>query len=595
MALKGIQNIDLESAGSATEVTKTQLDTLVTNSTLVPGTLYKIGVHPELYNDGVTNLTTILIRAATTNKLELQGHGLFYTPKYSQPDANMGIWTATGVVYATGNKTAWGGYMWNNLTGAVGSATNRKTLDATNWAKLPFTTTDYNLAVDTIHYEYSSDNIVMREDAIGNVVFASSIHNTAMQGGYGLTAISAFQWGNKPTGLYTSGTFNNKIYDSFFEGINLKGVINNNELREWCTFVGNTVAKDGEFTFNIVENRCTIQNNTIGTLTGITDNFLYFYSTINTNTLGASSYGIRHNRLYSQSTMNSNTFIAGVSAAGLRQNTLDIVSSINSNTMNFASTIYMNSLTSSTINSNVMSSISTGQNAYIYKNTLSDAAINSNQINGTIAGNMPGITGNSLKGSNFSGAHLFPATISNNNLQGDSRVEGNTLRNSTIQNLLTLADVKGFDLNNFVLDFSNIILSTSLLNAKADANSLEYIFSKTFVGGTGGGSVGEISIPHMPVPIGFFFEEVLVRVDTTLVETANANFNLGMSIDGYSTGLGGATGDVGTLNTNVITKYILGTSGYTRASVLQRIYLEVGGASVTSGAVTIIVRLAKIS
>jgi hypothetical protein len=78
--------------GGAISVTKTALDVLVASNGLVPGTYYIIsGVDVNLYGG-----TTILIQAATTNTLELAGHGIFYNPKYintqATPNNGYGIW-----------------------------------------------------------------------------------------------------------------------------------------------------------------------------------------------------------------------------------------------------------------------------------------------------------------------------------------------------------------------------------------------------------------------------------------------------------------------------------------------------------------------
>jgi hypothetical protein len=74
------------SGGSTTptQVTITEVNTLILTSTLIPGTLYEIsGVHPTLYDDGTTSGTTIFLTALTNNKLTIDGQGIFYNPKYT--------------------------------------------------------------------------------------------------------------------------------------------------------------------------------------------------------------------------------------------------------------------------------------------------------------------------------------------------------------------------------------------------------------------------------------------------------------------------------------------------------------------------------
>ena len=55
--------------------------------------LYEItGVYPTLYNDGTTSGTTVYLRAISDSKLEVQGMGKFYNPKYNQSVDGFSIW-----------------------------------------------------------------------------------------------------------------------------------------------------------------------------------------------------------------------------------------------------------------------------------------------------------------------------------------------------------------------------------------------------------------------------------------------------------------------------------------------------------------------
>jgi hypothetical protein len=81
-----------------TNKTKSEIDTLISTNTLIPGTLYKItGVHPTLYNDGTNSGTSIYLTSLTTNTLSKEGHGEFYNPKYNKSiitfGAEWGIWS----------------------------------------------------------------------------------------------------------------------------------------------------------------------------------------------------------------------------------------------------------------------------------------------------------------------------------------------------------------------------------------------------------------------------------------------------------------------------------------------------------------------
>jgi|GEM_PF-6701871 len=85
--------------GSAISVTKSELDNLINNNSLIPGAYYKIsGVHPSLYDDGPLSGTTIFLQALTENTLFKEGHGLFYNPKYDQSIDGFNIWNSKAFI-----------------------------------------------------------------------------------------------------------------------------------------------------------------------------------------------------------------------------------------------------------------------------------------------------------------------------------------------------------------------------------------------------------------------------------------------------------------------------------------------------------------
>ena len=214
--------------------TKAEIDALITANELVAGAIYQItGVHPTLYDDGTNSGTTIYLKAIENNKLETQGTGLFYNPKYDQSVSGFGIWenkmygtfsnvvgvfdylnkesvtadnSATGLIladgmiqwvsgdwsaatsivgdvsgatadvsdfvtptYGIGDKVIWGGYSWTNNTGAVGSSVDVLNLDTTNWSKDIYDTINYNIAYDLIEYDYVNDMIIRRYESSSNV------------------------------------------------------------------------------------------------------------------------------------------------------------------------------------------------------------------------------------------------------------------------------------------------------------------------------------------------------------------------------------------------------------------------------------------
>jgi hypothetical protein len=275
----------LTSSQSLLTVTKAELDTLITNETLIPGQLYKVtGVDTALYGG-----TDILIKAATNSELELSGHGIFYNPKYlnsiTTPNNGYGVYNnyvfysltsrvntinngeivtanngATGKFrtygalelltgdwssaasfsvgaksavitiistpssYSIGANVIWGGKHWTNKTGNIGTITDAFTLDSTNWELVPFNETDYNVEIDEISYDYQNDLIVSRKDRWNNnVTFTKDIIV-----GYSRSPIKGFQWGNYPEDNNTNtdispGVTNNTVNNSLLDCINFRG------------------------------------------------------------------------------------------------------------------------------------------------------------------------------------------------------------------------------------------------------------------------------------------------------------------------------------------------------------------------------------
>ncbi|RKR11582.1 hypothetical protein C8C83_3322 [Flavobacterium sp. 90] len=81
--------------GSTISVTKSELDNLINNNSLIPDANYKIsGVQPSLYDDGTNSGTTIFLQALTENTLSKEGHGLFYNPKYDRSINGFNIWNS---------------------------------------------------------------------------------------------------------------------------------------------------------------------------------------------------------------------------------------------------------------------------------------------------------------------------------------------------------------------------------------------------------------------------------------------------------------------------------------------------------------------
>lgn len=136
--------------------------------------------------------------------------------------------------YTAGNKVKWGGKVWQNLTGVVGSSVNKYTLDGTNWSEIAYNETDYVVTWNEITYDITNDFITSRRDNLGNVVEQSFDNYNNLSG---FIAIKDFQWGN-------TEIVSNQCIESLFETINHKGdSIESNMITGGCYIEGNTFGR----------------------------------------------------------------------------------------------------------------------------------------------------------------------------------------------------------------------------------------------------------------------------------------------------------------------------------------------------------------
>lgn len=129
------------------------------------------------------------------------------------------VTTSTGYVsvaqYNIDDKVIWGGRVWENLTGAVGSTedpnppTKQLYLDVTNWSFVTYNTTDYQLVWDLIEYEYEFDNISFRKDATNEVRCNNAWFSSVDSWRY--NNINRFPWGHP---LVSNVKISNSYLDS---------------------------------------------------------------------------------------------------------------------------------------------------------------------------------------------------------------------------------------------------------------------------------------------------------------------------------------------------------------------------------------------
>lgn len=648
------------------EVTKTQLDTAITNSTLIKGATYKVtSVHPTLYSDGVNTGTTIYVVALETNKISTNGVGEFYNPKYNTAVNDFGIWNnisymtatapltgvlrpgeiitanngATGTLvsgfsnnriiftvtsgdwttatsatntggvstnlsvpvirsYAIGAKVIWGGYTWTNTTGLVGASTSIFALGA-DWTKVPYDIVDYNLVYDNIDYDYVNNIIIKRTDNLANTVdyeFADLAYlaTKSIPG----TPISCFQWGNR-------FSQRNRVHSGCIENINAMGEVMGNELYGQSIMTNNfmfhttpLVEQNNMFIYqNILRSKSEMRNNVIVDNAAIYRNTLSIASTMNSNKIYFNCY-IHDNILDVTCGMNSNE----IRRALFVGNNLRAVSNINSNVsnQNAGHIQYNNLYRGGTISSNTINGIyvqsSASDRCFIFNNTVNTSNINNNIINIVPNGRTVQICANTLLGDNNQDIPIRVSQINGCTITGN----GNTyirmcqLKTSQINNAVIdnpANDFRYIDLEDYVWNFANVTSTGRLDGIKANSKSITGSFLVNFGGGAGTGAIGNLTIPSLEAPTGYFIEEVIIDVKTALVGVG-AVLNLGIAVDNTQSGINDTTGDIATLNTAGITKIIHST--FTKATATRAILMEVKTAVITSGSIGITLRLSKL-
>jgi hypothetical protein len=366
--------------------------------------------------------------------------------------------------YSAGAKVIWGGYSWTNLTGAIGSANNIVTLDATNWSKNVYDTANYNIAVDEIEYDYSNDWITKRHEVLGNNTVVCTKSNFT---GFAPTyhPIAVFQWGN-PYTAYTSptrivGMGNNTIENSYVETVDFRGAyffdnrVFNNSTVSGNYFLGVTGVYSNKLdratitgnyltTFNSVaallnqntaEQGASITNN-IGNFT-ITDNLMYKAALISGN-ISYATLNIAENKLFAYSNQQCQI-------------------NTNKSTGTSANAIMGNIIYNGSINTN-----------WLQRSGMSSSLIITNTIqnNGHIDNN------NFTSGSSISFNYVHASSVTFDSLTA-SQISNNIIYNAKINN--DTLSVTNSHINN------NKFFGISFVNKKLTATTpaINYVFDST--------------------------------------------------------------------------------------------------------------------
>lgn len=232
------------------EVTEEQFNTLVSENKLIFPTTYKLtNIQNGLFvttnsNNNYSSLNVLLLNCPTTYEtISLNGNSW------------KGIWRNTKTANIN-DLFIWGGVVWKNKTGSIGSAIDYVTLDSTNWEYIDrnnFTNNEYVSKSFLCYYDFEYSWINYLQDEHSNIIGVDYHLNQI----YNLTFNPSLQtdW-NVMTDSNITFT-NNQL---FFVANNLGNVIsnkthgfivnNNNNVfdNKFCTLIANN---DGEIFENI--------------------------------------------------------------------------------------------------------------------------------------------------------------------------------------------------------------------------------------------------------------------------------------------------------------------------------------------------------
>lgn len=228
--------IPVASYSGIISLTYNQIVAAAAADSLIPSALYQISDRGDL---------GLFFQAISVNQLAKEGQRMMLCPSVytiSTTDAYGNVWK--GVWYssatpAVGNLMIWGGLVWRNRTGSIGTAPTNLALDTTNWevvAKASYTNNEYTVKVFDVTYDLITDWISEQKDTLGNVIGCSKTYWTASALGGNPCDLtdwnSGRMWDNKVWAVFnnavvSTGTSFGKIYNNRNIGAIYKNIAQN--------------------------------------------------------------------------------------------------------------------------------------------------------------------------------------------------------------------------------------------------------------------------------------------------------------------------------------------------------------------------------
>lgn len=368
--------------------------------------------------------------------------------------------------YNSGTFVRWGGQIWENISGSIGSDVsgsygfpNGYVLSPSDWQV--YTSSEspsfYNSTPDLVIYDLDKDIITYREDSLGNKIYeGESVINYPPLKPY--SNIFKFQWGSSTDyslnyGYY--GCFGNIVYkNSYIENVNTAAGIYNNILSGNARIINpyfqgsiynNELSGNVSISYNAASNwSAQIYQNTMGGFGQISQNDLY-QSQIQGNTTynGSINSNSAEQGLYiSGNTINGGGFSGNTSSGYMgcqnsRFNQSSVSSSrvintyISNNVFSNNTNIYNNVFNGIQFANNDLTDIQMYGNSFtntvFQYNILTYTNIQNNFLSNTSGSDQGGISYNETSAPSSIGNSESRTSISNNNLDTNSRIVNNQL------------------------------------------------------------------------------------------------------------------------------------------------------------------------
>lgn len=383
--------------------TVAEMQALQSGATLIPGRFY-------LITDG-PGTSQIIVQATGTDTIS-QGMRMMYCPRdYAvevDGDGNdwIGIWNS-GKAVSAGQLAIWGGLVWQNTTGSIGTADDDTALNATDWTliyKTSFANNEYVLRSFVCIYDLLNNWVARQWDGSGNVFGVDYLTDQTIFGfgSFSYTfltnMIDISDWNYETsTFRFTNNTcyaiFNNSGGGAIYDNSN-EGIINDN-------------VNVGDIRNN--SNKGRIYNNTNSGSIEFNSNLGAIYSNSNTGSirLNTNMGGIYENsnggRIDQNSNLgeiaqNTNTAeISGNSNLGsitVNASPCSIISTNSNEGSIFQNTnagVISANFNAGTIDNNSNAgSITLNGNGWLIQGNSNNGPISSNMNNGSISGNSNG-------------------------------------------------------------------------------------------------------------------------------------------------------------------------------------------------------------